>query len=246
MTISTAGAVIDAKDITGQVVVNAPNVTIRRSRIRTNAMWAIDNNSTGLLVEDSEIINRPVAGQPNCHNAIGSADFTVRRTEITGCENGVDVSPAGNVTVADNWIHDLDTVGPSYVFGSNPHTDGIQASQSVNLIIRHNTIDPVGSVVGNGATSGIILYTGSGTPNSSNWIEDNYIDGRNASVAMYAVRVPTHDMYVNRNHMLRGVYGQYTFCVKVGITVTSFDGNVDAITGAAIAPDNGVGGGCTN
>ena len=58
MTISTAGTVIDAREITGQVVVNAANVTIRRSRIRNNAMWAIDNNSTGLVVEDSDIYYR--------------------------------------------------------------------------------------------------------------------------------------------------------------------------------------------
>ena len=30
------------------------------------------------------------------------------------------------------------------------------------------------------------------------------------------------------------------------MTVTQFNGNRDAGTGAAIAPDNGVGGGCTN
>ena len=80
LTIGTAGAVIDGREITGQVVVNAPNVTIRQSRIRSNAMWVIDNNSTGLVVEDSEIINRPVAGQPNCHNGIGNSNFTVRRS----------------------------------------------------------------------------------------------------------------------------------------------------------------------
>jgi hypothetical protein len=28
--------------------------------------------------------------------------------------------------------------------------------------------------------------------------------------------------------------------------VTSFAGNTDLISGAAVAPDNGVGGGCTN
>ena len=40
LTITTAGTVIDGRDITGQVVVNAPNVTIRNSRIRSNAMFA--------------------------------------------------------------------------------------------------------------------------------------------------------------------------------------------------------------
>ena len=81
---------------------------------------------------------------------------------------------------------------------------------------------------------------------SNAWVEDNYIDGTGAAAAIYAPRIATHDVYINRNAMLKGVYGQYTFCVKVGTTVTQFNGNKDANTGAAIAPDNGVGGGCTN
>jgi hypothetical protein len=40
-------------------------------------------------------------------------------------------------------------------------------------------------------------------------------------------------------------YG-YTACVKLGVTVTTFTGNVDAGTGAALPPDNGSDGGCTN
>jgi hypothetical protein len=44
--------------------------------------------------------------------------------------------------------------------------------------------------------------------------------------------------------MLRG-YG-YTACVRLGVTVTQFNGNVDHLTGAALSPDNGAGGGCTN
>jgi hypothetical protein len=242
LTINAAGTVVDGKDINGAVVVNAPNVTIRNSRIRTNAMWAVDNNSTGLLIEDSEIINQKVAGQPNCHNGIGSSNFTLRRVEITGCENGMNVDSPGNITITDSYIHDLDTSGPSYVWGDHPHTDGIQIGKSAaNLVFRHNTIDPT---AGSGATSGIIMYTDADGPNSNVWIEDNYIDGRGASYAIYLNRVQTHDIYVNRNQMLKG-YG-YTACVRLGITVTQFDQNKDAGTGALLSADNGAGGGCTN
>jgi hypothetical protein len=243
MTVNTSGAVITARDIRGPVVVNAPNVTIRDSRIRTNAMWAIQSNSTGLLVEDSEIINQPESGHPNCHNGIGSSNFTVRRTEITGCENGMNIDSPGNVTFVDNYVHDLDTHGPSYVWGNGPHTDGIQVGEAAsNLVIRHNSIDPS---PGEGETSAIIMYTGSGTPNSSTWIEDNFIDGRGAAYAIYAPRSPTHDVYIDRNKMYRASYG-YTACVRPGITVAAFDQNRAAGTGALISPDNGVGGGCSN
>jgi thrombospondin type 3 repeat protein len=243
MTISTAGTVIDGREITGQVVVNAPNVTIRNSRIHSNTMWVVDNNSTGLVIEDSEIVNRPVAGQNNCHNGIGNANFTVRRTEITGCENSMNIDDPGNVTVVDSWIHDLDTEGPSYVWGSTPHTDGVQVGEgATNLVFRHNTIDPT---PGNGGvTSGIIMYTDPGAQNANVWIEDNYIDGRGASYAIYAPRSQTHDVYINRNRLTRGY--DYTACVKLGITVTSFEDNRDALTGAAVGPDNGSGGSCSN
>jgi hypothetical protein len=242
MTITTAGMVVNARDITGQLVVNAPNVTVRNSRIRSNSMWVIDNNSTGLVVEDSEIINRRVAGQNNCHNGIGNSNFTVRRTEITGCENAMNIGGAGNVTFTDNYVHDLDTTGPSYVWGYSPHTDGIQIGEgSRNLVIRHNWIDPS---PGSGATAPIIMYTGAGTPNSDVWIEDNYLDGRGASYALYAPRRQTTNVNVNRNRMLKG-YG-YTACVRLGVTVATFNDNRDAITGALLSPDNGGDGGCSN
>jgi hypothetical protein len=243
ITATVAGAVYVGLDIVGKVTVNAPNVTFRNCRIRGNTMWLVENNSTGLLIEDSEIINRPVAGQNNCHNGIGNDNFTLRRTEITGCENAVNIDNPGNVTITDNYFHDLDTSGPSYVWGNEPHTDGIQVgSGASNLVIRHNWIDPS---PGGGVTSGIIMYVGSSQPpNSSVWIEDNYIDGSGASYAIYAPRVQVSNIFINRNQMLKG-YG-YVGCVKVGITVTTFDDNKDANTGALISPDNGAAGSCTN
>jgi hypothetical protein len=244
MTISTAGAVVDARDISGPVIVNAPNVVIRNSRIRGNEFMLVRSNSTGLVVEDSEFINERVAGQPNCHNAIGFDNYTVRRSEFTGCENAADMG-GGNVTFVDNYVHDLDTVGPSHVFGdAGPHTDGIQIGEGgQNIVIRHNWISPQDEGTRK-STSAIIMYTGSGTPNSNVWIEDNYLDGSRASYAVYAPRRQTHDVYINRNRMLKGF--AYTGCVRLGVTVTEFNDNRDAITGAGIAPDDGVGGGCTN
>jgi hypothetical protein len=240
MTINTAGAVIDAREITGQVVVNASNVTIRRSRIRSNAMYVIDNSSTGLVVEDSEIINRPVSGQNNCHNGIGDSNYTVVRTEITGCENAANIG-GDNVTFADNYIHDLDTTGPSYVWGNDPHTDGLQMSPGAdNIVVRHNWIDPSS---GSGVTSPIIMGVNGSQSNVR--IEDNYLDGRGAAYAVYANRQPSTGIFINRNQMHRAAYG-YTACVRVGITVTEFNNNRDAATGALLSPDNGAGGSCTN
>jgi hypothetical protein len=237
LTITTAGTVITGLEIVGQVEVNAPNVTIRSSRIRSNAFLAIRSNSTGLVVEDSEIINRPVVGQNNCHNGIGFGGYTLRRSEVTGCENAADIGN-GNVVLEDNYFHDLDTEGPSYVWGNTPHTDGVQGNGS-NVIIRHNWIDPS---PGGGVTSGIIM-TGAV---SNVRIEDNYIDGRGASYAIYAPRSQTTGVLINRNRLLKGVNPAYTACVRLGVTVAEFTDNRDANTNALLTPDNGSDGGCTN
>lgn len=88
------------------------------------------------------------------------------------------------------------------------------------------------------------MWTREDPQNSSFRIEDNLLDGSHASYALYAPRRQTTNGFVNRNRMLRG-YG-YTACVRLGVTVTEFNQNRDAITDALIAPDNGAGGGCTN
>jgi chitodextrinase len=247
ITVTTAGAVLQNLDITytgsePAVSVNAPNVTIRNVRVRSNGIALIQVNVGGsLLIEDSELINQPAAGQPNCHNGIATGSYTARRLEIRGCENGAEMF-RGNVVFEDNYVHDLDNVGPSYVFGNEaPHSDGVQLNGgATNVVIRHNTIDPIPSGE-RGGTSGII----GNTSGDNVRIEDNTIDGGGSSYAIYVPRTAKSAWFVNRNRLGRGVWG-YTACVKVGNTVTQFDQNTDAATGAAIAPDNGFDGSCTN
>jgi hypothetical protein len=244
--ITQNGAVLQNLDVTytgsqTAVQVNADNVTIRNVRIRSNGISLIQNDThTGLLVEDSELINRPATGQPNCHNGIAMGSYTARRVEIAGCENGAEMAH-GNVLFEDNWIHNLDNVGPSYFFGNQAgHPDGIQLQNGAHSIVRHNNVDPIPSGQ-SGGTSGIIAYQGDDDVR----IEDNWIDGQGASYAVYAPRTAKTAWYLNRNKLGSGVYG-YTACARPGVTVTEFIGNTDLTSGAAMFADNGVGGGCTN
>ena len=246
ITISQAGTVLDGLDVTytgeqSAISVNAPNVTIRNTKVRSNGISLIQVNRGGsLLIEDSELINLPAPGQPNCHNGIAMGNYTARRLEITGCENGAEMA-YGNVLFEDNWVHDLDNVGPSYFFGNAPpHPDGIQLQDGAHSVVRHNVIDPIPSGE-SGGTSGIIAYQGDDDVR----IEDNRIDGQGSSYAVYAPRTAKSAWFLNNNRLGRGLFG-YTACVRPGITVTEFNGNVDAATGAAVAPDDGVGGGCSN
>ena len=246
LVISRSGTVVTGLDVTASgeepaISVNATNVTIRNTRVRGNTIALIQNNSTGLVVEDSELINRPLAGQNNCGNGIATGNYTARRLEITGCENGAEMF-RGNVVFEGNWIDDLDNVGPGYFFGSAPpHTDGIQLNGGgSNVVIRNNVIDPLPAGK-RGGTSGIIANTAGNNVR----IEGNLIDGSGSSYAIYAPRTAKSAWFIDSNLIGKGTYG-YTACVKLGNTVTSFTGNVDSATKAAVTPDNGVGGGCTN
>jgi hypothetical protein len=225
MNITTAGAVVDGRDISGSVVVNAPNVTIRNSRIRSSSFWAVDNNSTGLLIEDSEVDGLGANG-----TCIGSSDMTVRRANIHGCENGFNVS--GSTTVEDSYIHDLTTA-------NGAHTDGAQFNQGASdITFRHNTIrdQPAGTTPG--STSDIIMWDEGDPQNTRVWIENNLLDGASTSHPLYPPRQAARDIYINNNHIRPStVWGSPSYLgysVVIGSNVTEFNGNVDADTGAAV------------
>jgi hypothetical protein len=219
LNVTQAGAVIDGVD-TPSITVNAPNVTIRNSRIHSSSDWIVRNNSTGLVIEDSEL-----DGEGSNSMGIGSGNFTLRRVDITGSENGMDIGSAGNVTVEDSYIHDLTTA-------NGAHTDGAQFGEGAHdVAFRRNTIQPTNS--GTSATSAIIMWDEGGTQNTRVWIENNLLDGSHASVALYSPRQPAVDIYINNNRMRSGVSG-YTSGVDVPTTVTQFNGNVDWDTGRAL------------
>jgi hypothetical protein len=218
ITVKTAGTVIDSVDAPW-ISVEAPNVTIRNSRIGggTESM-PIVNDSTGLVVEDTTIAGRDGTG-------IMFDNYTARRVEVTGTENGFQAG--NNTTIVDSWIHDLDTSGGA-------HTDGIQFSPGAgNVLIRHNTIVPQTSG-GAGSTSAIIMHTGSGAQNHDVRIENNRLDGSHASVALYCPRQNASNIFINNNQMLKGVYGSYTDSCSVPNHATEFNGNTDWNTGAAV------------
>src|SRR5262249_15692420 len=118
ITISTDGTVISGLDLTGCIVNNAANVTIKNSRIRCQGAYAIFNDyrlasNSGLEVFDSEI---DCAGQGGS-TGISGHTMTVTRVNIHSCENGLDMQD--HSALLDSYIHDLSLVGVG-------HTDGIQ------------------------------------------------------------------------------------------------------------------------
>lgn len=210
MTISTAGAVVEGKDIRGCVRVTAPNVTIRKSKISCNDNYAILHQlSTGTLtVEDSEI---------NCQNsgatAIGYNNFAARRLNIYGCENGFDVD--SNALISDNWIH----------ITAPDHSDGIQLNVGSHITIQHNTIT---NTVG---TSAIISHPDG---NDDVLIQSNLLAG--GAYTLYCPQDRSTNFRVIGNRFSKslfstvGVFGPWEDCDKVAVnTGNVFDDDLRAL-----------------
>jgi hypothetical protein len=130
------GKVIDGWDVTGDITVEADNVTIRNTRVRgQDDYWGILQREgfSGLQVEDSEIFGN---GRQRTQFGILNQGkmITVRRVDIHTISNGI-LTDQG--LVEDSYVHD-----PKYYSGD--HTDMIMstgtAAAGTELIIRHNTV----------------------------------------------------------------------------------------------------------
>ena len=208
LTVTTAGAIIDALDISGTLTIKAPNVTVRRTRIRASSGgFIVTPEYTGFVLEDSEIDCLDNSG----NGVILQKDAIIRRVNIHSCENGLHVNGPGQLL--DSYIHDLWT-------GEGDHSDGLQFdARANNVIVRGNTIDP------NGNTSAIIMYVGSGTTQNHHvWIENNRLIGGSGSFTLYTPRYPGgSDIYINNNRFMPATFGILGSPLTY---VTEFYGNV--------------------
>jgi hypothetical protein len=126
--VTTAGSVIQNRNVTGQIIVKAANVTIKNCRINANGgFWGIDADGFNANVTDCEIFNSN-AGD----SAIVGEGGQYLRLNIYGFENGL--RPQGGNLVQDCYIHDLGS-------GPNGHLDGIGIQSGSNTTVRHNRIE---------------------------------------------------------------------------------------------------------
>ncbi len=128
MTVTSDGAVIDSKLISGGVVVKANNVTIRNSLIRTSSHYAIKLASgySGLVVQDTEIDGLGASGP-----AVVGSGYTLRRMNIHNITEGPRLG--SNTTVESSYIHHL-------VRCSGCHIDALQSTGGSNIVIRGNNL----------------------------------------------------------------------------------------------------------
>lgn len=158
--ITTNGTVIDLKDYsTGDLVVYANNVTLKRSKFKTITVFG--DNCTIEDVDTTKI------------NLSGTQNTTITRANIHGNNGGdtmhitSDTGQVQNVLIQSSYIH-------SQIPGGGDHSDGIQIRGSIGLTIRNNHIN-MGSFLP-GHNSPIFVQDANGG-NSDLLIEGNWLNG---------------------------------------------------------------------
>jgi hypothetical protein len=127
LTITRAGASVEGLDVVGQIVVDAPDVTIRNTRITATGAVGVKVESGSLLIEDSEVIG----ASDVCAQGLGWGNYVAVRIDVSGCQDGLRGN--GNVELYDSYIHELRQT-------SDSHNDGFQSTGGSHIVIEGNTI----------------------------------------------------------------------------------------------------------
>lgn len=168
ITVTVDGTVISGKDITGQVIIKANNVTIKNSRITSSDYYPIDYSygKTGLLLQDMEIAGT----NSNVTAGVSFDSYTARRVYIHGTADGFKAN--GSVLIEDSYVTAL-------AVGTDTHNDGVQTTGGDGVTVRHSTFK-LGDQ--SGISSVMQFGTESGTQNTHWLVENNLIDGGGWSI----------------------------------------------------------------
>ncbi|MCS3759025.1 Ig-like domain-containing protein [Bradyrhizobium centrosematis] len=221
MTINTPGAVISGLEITGMVVINAPNVTLKDCKISGDG-WTVvrvADGITGAVIENCDINGMGSGGQ----GITGQGTFL--NNNIHGTADGIGVS-GDNTVIQNNYIHDMQGT-------SDSHFDGIQADGGFsNLTISHNTI------INEHTQTGVIMLDNYWGPIDNVKIDNNLLVGGGYTAYLNEVAngqpgggAVTNVSYTN-NHVGGGYWGDMDLRTELG-HVPVISGNVS--DGVALA-----------
>ncbi len=126
--ITQDNAVISNMEVTGDIVIDAKNVTLSNIKLVSTGSWTairVMDNATGFTLQDSEIDGRGLSA----NGIYGHGTFL--RNDIQGIENGFNLS--GPAVIRDNYIHSLKG-------GPDAHFDSIEINGGHDIDIIHNTV----------------------------------------------------------------------------------------------------------
>jgi hypothetical protein len=211
ITVTTDGAVIDAKLVTGCINVQANNVTIKRTRVLGGGCYEPIHVASG---KNLQVFDTEIDGQrsPQCGEAIGYGDYSITRVNAHGCSDGPRLAGTGPINIVDSWIHDLSNL-------PGDHGDGIQAYglDGGTVTVRHNTI-----VGGTNAA----FFTADGATGDM-FIDNNLMSGGGFTMRVYDNKVRVTNNLIVKNSYQYGPVAAYRNpgAADPGVTIVSWINN---------------------
>jgi hypothetical protein len=141
VTVDTPGAVVeDLRIVNGDLIIAAPNVTVRRVEIQGGVIdnYAGSECSPGLRLVAVTVRRAPGQVTEGDFAAIGVGGYTARRVEIAGLPEGFRVGGAGEcgpVKVVNSWAT---VVSPDIC--EDWHGDGLQGYDGDSLLLRRSVL----------------------------------------------------------------------------------------------------------
>jgi len=230
--VTKTGTVLSGLYIPHEVVIEAPNVTVKNVQVVTNGNFGIALAHTkGVTIENSTI-----SGQNSTSGRVNSAiddvygdstGMVIKNNNISNFRTAVQISTG---LAEGNYIHD-----PGYLAGD--HTNGFYVNGGTEpLTIENNTI-----FVSQPQTDAINLDAGSsGVPVANKTVENNFLAG--GGYAVYggtALGNPTSHIVIEGNRFgqqyypLGGLYGPVAYFAPTG-TGNLWSGNFWDTTAKAI------------
>lgn len=199
LNITADNTVIDGKLITGNVIVRANNVTIKRSKILPGNSTAIRVMTGNVVVEDVEIDGQQANGADvaNAGVVICCNNYTLKRVNIHRVYEGPRVG--NNVTIEDSYIHHLVRCTQN---GQNCHIDVLQATAGNNIVVRHNTLLAYNDVTNDPLNASFIIKADTG-PINNVLVERNYMNGGNYTIYAQSAAYNTSNVTIRDNHFGR-------------------------------------------
>ena len=196
LTVTTPGAVIDGLEIHGLLVINAPDVVIKNSRILGRSVdfsaGLVSNVRSGqpFTIQDSEII----AASPSPYlNGIFGSEFTALRVDISNVIDPIHVI-GGNVEIRDSWLHDNAHYEKDPLWNGTPsHSDSLQIEAGKNITVVGNRMEHA-----HNAAIQITQNTSKAQLGDLR-ITDNYLDNGGCTVNIARTPAPISNFVVANN-----------------------------------------------
>lgn len=182
------GAVVSGLEVTGQIVIDAPNVTVKNNIVNVCGDSSDPDviavrykaSDTSYRGSNATISHNTLNGTPagcsyrarsGVRDIYGEApNVTVDGNNITGTGNGITVEYSG--TIVNNWIHQLGHIAGDHHSGISAH------GGAAGLLWQHNTVLLYGQAFagGGGVSGALTVYADFGHAQNVT-AQDNLISG---------------------------------------------------------------------